>query len=194
MVSIDQIKQLRQETAVSMSECKNALDESGGDIEKAKEILRKKGKDLANKKSSRDASQGIVEVYLHSNKKVGVMLELCCESDFVAKSDDFHKLAHEVCLQIAAMKPLVPREEDISEKVLTKEKEIYQDQLKESDKPQEVVDKIIEGKLNKYKKEVSLLSQSWVKDEKKTIKDLVEEYIGKIGENIIVKRFIRYEL
>ncbi len=148
MVSIDQIKQLRQETLVSISECKKALEEAGGNFEKAKEILKKWGKELAGKKAERDVSLGIVESYIHPNKRVGAMVELCCETDFVAKSEDFKKLAHELCLQIAAMDP----EED------------------------------------------SLVSQPWVKDETKTIKELIEEYIAKLGENIKIKRFIRYEI
>jgi len=148
MISIDQIKQLRQETGVSISECKKALEETKGDNEKAKEILRKWGKELAGKKAERDVSLGIVESYIHPNKKVGAMIELRCETDFVAKSEDFKKLAHELCLQIAAMNP----EED------------------------------------------SLMSQPWIKDETKTIKEVIEEYIAKLGENIVVKKFIRFDI
>jgi elongation factor Ts len=159
MVSIDQVKQLRQETGVSITECKKALEKAQGDFEKAKEILRKWGRELAGKKSDREAGQGIIESYIHPNKKVGVLLELHCESDFVAKSDDFKTLSHELCLQIAAMNPL-----------------------------------FIEGKLKKYKEEVSLMSQPWIKDETKTIKDLIEEYTAKLGENITVKKFARYEI
>jgi len=163
MVSIDQIKQLRQETGVSISECKKALEEAKGDYEKAKEILRKWGKKLAGKKADRKAFSGIIESYIHPNKKIGVLVELRCESDFVAKSERFKGLAHELCLQIAAMDPIFLEEEDI---------------------PEEVSDR--EG--------ISLLSQLWIKDETKTIKELIEEYIAKLGENISVKRFIRYEI
>jgi len=148
MVNIDQIKQLRQETLVSISECKKALEETEGDFEKAKEILKKWGKELAGKKAERDVSLGIVESYIHPNKRVGAMVELCCETDFVARSEDFKKLAHELCLQITAMNP----EED------------------------------------------SLMSQPWVKDETKTIKDLINEYIAKLGENIVVKKFVRFNI
>ena len=148
MIKIEQIKQLREETGVSISECKKALEQANGDIEKAKEVLRKWGKELAGKKSEREAGQGIVETYVHPNKKIGAMVELRCETDFVAKSKDFKELAHEICLQITAMNP----EKD------------------------------------------SLLSQDWIKDDSKTIKQLVEEYIAKIGENIVVKRFERYEI
>jgi len=147
MISIDQIRQLRQETSVSISECKKALEKAKGDFDKAKEILRKWGRELAGKKSGREAGLGIIESYIHPDKRIGAMIELRCETDFVAKSKYFKELAHELCLQISAMDP----EED------------------------------------------SLLSQSWVKDETKTIRELIDEYVAKLGENIIVKRFIRYE-
>ncbi len=194
IISINKIKQLREETAVSITECKKALIESKGDIEIAKKILRKWGKELAGKKSQKETGEGIVETYVHPNKKIGVMIEICCQSDFVAKSQDFQKIAHELCLQIAAMKPLFLNETDIPNEFLNEEKKIYQEQFKNSDKPQKIIDQIIEGKLNKYKKTVSLLSQIWIKDEKRTIKDLLNEYIAKLGENIVIKKFIRYEI
>lgn len=149
MISIDQIKKLREETQVSISECKKALTEANGDFQKAKDILKEWGKDLVKKKTDRDVKQGIIESYIHSNKKIGAMVEVCCETDFVAKNPDFQKLAHELALQIAAV---CPSEEN------------------------------------------SLFEQPWIKDETKTIKDLVDEYITKLGENIIIKRFIRYEI
>ena len=194
MIKIDQIKKLRQETGVSVIECKKALQETKGDFEKAKEQLRKWGKELAGKKSEREAGEGITESYIHPNKKIGVLVDIRCESDFVARSADFQKLAHELCLQIAAMNPLFLKEEDIPERFIDGEKKIYQEQLKNSGKPKKIVNQIIEGKLKKYKEEVSLLSQLWVKDEEKTIKDLMEEYLAKLGENIIVKRFTRYDI
>lgn len=147
MISIKQIKQLREETGVSVIECKKALNEAKGDKEKAKEILKKWGKDLAGSKLNREAFQGIVESYIHPNKKIGVLLELDCETDFVAKSEDFQNLAHELCLQIAAMGQEEP-----------------------------------------------ILEQFWIKDQTKTVKDLIGEYIAKVGENIIIKRFERYEI
>jgi len=194
MISIDQVKELRQQTGVSISECKTALEEAEGDNEKAKEILRTWGKKLANKKSDREAGSGIIDTYIHANKGVGVMVELRCETDFVAKSDDFNNLAHELCLHITAMKPLFLNEEDIPEEFLDGEKKIYAEQLKDSGKPEEILSQIVQGKLDKYKKEVSLLSQDWVKDNTKTIKGLIEEYVAKIGENIVLKRFVRYEI
>ena len=159
MVSINQIKELREQTGVSIIECKKALEESDGDFEKAKEMLRKWGKELAGKKSSRQANQGIIEAYVHPNKKVGVLVELRCETDFVAKSDNFQELAHELCLQIAAMKPIYIKEGDIPEEFLDGEKKIYAEQIKDSGKPEKIVEQIIEGKLNKYKEQVSLMSQ-----------------------------------
>ena len=194
MVSIDQVKQLRKETNVSVIDCKKALEEAGGDIEKAREILRKWGKDFALTKTGREVSQGIVETYVHPNKKIGVMVQIHCETDFVARSDEFKKLAHELCLQIAAMRPLYLRSEDIPEESLEGEKEIYKEQFKNSGKPQKIIDEIIEGKLKKYKEEISLLSQPWIKDDNKTIKDLIDEYINLLGENILVKKFVRYEI
>ena len=194
MITIDQIKKLRQETGVSITECKKALEESNGDFEKAKEVLRKWGRELAGKKSERETGEGIIESYIHPNKKVGVLIDLRCESDFVARSSEFQKLAHELCLQIAAMKPLFLKEEDIPEKFIEGEKNIYKEQLKDSGKPEHIVNQIIEGKLKKYKEQVSLLSQVWIKDDQKTIKDLIEEYVAKLGENIIIKDFTRYEI
>ena len=194
MITIDQLKQLREETDVSVTECKKALEESKGDIKLAKEILREWGKDLAGKKSEREVKQGIIESYIHPNKKVGAMVKILCETDFVAKLEQFQQLAHEICLQIAASKPLFLKDEDIPEDFLDGEKKIYQEQFKDSGKPQKIIDGIIEGKLKKYKKEVSLLSQPWIKDETKTVKDLIDEYIAKIGENIVVEEFRRYEI
>ncbi|MCX6764283.1 MAG: elongation factor Ts [Candidatus Nealsonbacteria bacterium] len=194
MILIDKLKQLRKETSISMSDCEKALKETNGDIDKAKEILRKWGKEVSLKRVSRETKQGMVDIYLHPNKKVGVMLQIHCETDFVAKSEEFKKLAHEISLQIAAMHPMFLKEEEIPAEFLDGEKKIYQEQFKNSGKPQKIVDQIIEGKLKKYKEEVSLLSQVWIKDENKTIKDLIDESIAKIGENMAIKKFVRYEI
>lgn len=194
MVTIDQIKQLREETGVSPTEIKKALEEAKGDTEKAKELLRIWGKKVADKKVSREVRQGIIESYIHPNSKTGVLLDIRCESDFVAKSPEFKALAHEICLQIAAMKPLFVKDTDIPEEFVDGERKIYTEQVKESGKPENIVKQIIEGKIDKYKKEVSLLSQPWIKDDTKTIKNLIEEAVGKIGENMEVKKFVRYEL
>lgn len=194
MVNIDQIKELRQQTGVSISECKKALEASNCDFEKAKDILRKWGKELAGKKATREAGQGIIESYIHPNKKVGVLLDIRCESDFVARSEQFQLLAHEICLQIAAMKPLFISEEEIPEDFISGEKEIYIDQLKDSGKPEKIVEQIVQGKLAKYKAEISLLSQPWIKNQDLTIRDYIGENVAKIGENIKIKRFARYDI
>lgn len=194
MVTIDQIKQLREETGVSITECKKALEEAQGDVQKAKDVLRAKGKSIAQKKGSRAANAGIITSYVHPGSQVGVLLDLRCETDFVALSEDFVKLGHELCLQIAASSPMYASEAEISEDILNREKEIALEQVKGSNKPENIVKNIIEGKLNKYKAENSLLSQPWVKDPSKTVQDLVNEYVAKLGENIVPKKFVRYEL
>jgi len=194
MVEIETIKKLREETGISLGDCKKALEESNGDISLAKEYLKKRGAAVALKKTEREASAGIIDSYIHSNKRLGVLLEINCETDFVARGEEFQNLAHEVCLQIASMKPIYLKEEEIPQSVLEKEKEIITEQVKEMNKPAEVLEGIIKGKLEKYKKEVCLLDQLWIKDDSKTIQSLINEYIAKIGENIIVKRFVIYEL
>lgn len=192
--SIDQIKQLRKETGVSLNEIKKALKETDGDIEKAKELLRIFSKTLAGKKTEIETNQGIIDTYIHPNFKTGVLLDIRCESDFARNSLDFKNLAHEICLQIAAMKPLFISEEDIKEEFLDGETKIYKEQLKDSGKPEIIVRQILNGKLKKYKESISLLSQLWIKDDTKTIKDLIDQTISKIEENIEVKRFVRYEI
>lgn len=194
MATIDQIKKLREETGVSLTEIKKALEEARGDIEKAKELLRIKGKALAGKKTSKDAKDGIIDYYIHPNAKTGVLLDIRCETDFVAKSAEFKNLAHEICLQIAAMKPLFVSEDQIPAEVLNSETKIYEEQVKDSKKQAKIVQQIVEGRLKKYKESISLLSQSWVKDDSKTIKNLVEETVSMVGENIEVRCFTRYEI
>ena len=194
MISIDQIKQLREETGSAPTQIKKALEESKGDLEKARELLRIWGKNVSIKKVSRETKSGLIETYLHPNAKTGVLLDIRCETDFVAKSPDFKNLAHEICLQIAAMKPLFVSETDIPGEFLDGETKIYKEQVAGSGKPEKIVTQIIEGKLKKYKDEISLLSQSWIKDDEKTIKDLIEDTVAKVGEKIEVKRFSRYEI
>jgi len=194
MESLDLIKQLRQETGVSLAQCKKAIEQAQGDIEKAKELLRKWGEDLAEKKSSRATKEGIIEAYIHSNKKIGVLVELRCETDFVAKNPEFQELAHDLALHIAAMKPQYVTEEDIPQEVLNKEKEIYREQFANSGKPEEIIQKIIEGKIESFKKEITLLNQPFVKDNTKTVKEVINEYISKLGENITINKFVRLEI
>lgn len=201
MVTIDQIKQLRDETGVAIAEVKKALEQANGNAEKAKELLRILGKNVLNKKISRETKSGLIESYVHPNAKTGVLLDIRCETDFVAKSSDFKNLAHEICLQVAAMKPLFISEADIPEEFLDGETKIYKEQAAGSGKPENIVKQILEGKLKKYKEEVSLLSQVWIKDDSlgrtgkaKTMKNLVEDTVAKVGENIEIKRFARYEI
>ena len=194
MSNIELVKKLREETGVSMMECKKALEKTGGDIEKAKKILRERGEELAGKRAGKEAGEGVVASYIHSNNKVGVLLDIRCESDFVAKSEDFKSLAHEICLQIAAAKPQYVKEEDVPESVIEEEKEITRKQHEGSGKPENVMEQIVEGRIKKMKKEIVLLSQAWVKDEKKTIGDIVNEKIAKIGEKLEIRRFERYEI
>lgn len=194
MVKIKDIKRLRNETGVSITDCKKALEEVDGNIEKAKDVLRKLGNEIVKKKLSRNASCGVIKSYIHPNSKIGVLLEVYCETDFVARSEPFQTLLKEISLQIAATNPLLVLEEDITADFLNKEKEIYRAQIKNLKKPVDILDKIIDGKIEKYKKEVVLFSQAWVKDPSKTIHDLINEVIAKTGENIKIKRFIRYEV
>ncbi len=192
--NLDQIKQLRQETAVSISQCKKALEQAEGNTEKAKELLRKWGQDLAGKKAQREAKEGIVDTYIHSNKKLGVLVELRCETDFVAKNERFQELAHEIALHIAAMNPVYVSQEEIPEKTLEKEKEILSEQEDLKNKPEEIKEKIISGKISKFKEENSLLSQPYVKDQNITVQELIGKYVAEIGENITVGKFVRMEI
>lgn len=194
MENSELLKQLREETGISMMECKKALDEAKWDIKRAKEILREKGKEMIKGRSERTMSKGIVEAYIHLGGKIGVMLELLCESDFVAKSDEFKKLAHEIALQAAATRPLFVKSEDISGEFLDNEIKIYKKQFEGSGKPENIINQIVEGKIKKYKEDVSLLNQPWVKDTSKTIQDLITEARAKIGENITVGKFARFEI
>lgn len=194
MISIEQIKELREKTGVSVSEVKKALTEANGDEEKAKEILRAWGKKVLDKKLARETKSGLIESYVHPNAKAGVLLDIRCETDFVANSPEFRELAHEICLQIVAMKPLFVTDVEIPAEIIEKETKIYEEQMKDSGKPENIVKQILEGKLNKYKQEICLLSQNWIKDESKTVKNLIEGTVSKVGENIEIKKFSRFEI
>ncbi|MFQ5952340.1 MAG: translation elongation factor Ts [Candidatus Omnitrophota bacterium] len=192
MSIMDNIKKLRFKTSAGVMECKEALKESGGDIEKAVEILRKKGIAKAAKKASRVAGQGIIESYVHMGNRIGVLVEMNCETDFVARNHEFKKVAKELAMQVAAANPLYVSREDVTEDAKEKEKEIFRSQIK--DKPADVTEKIVDGKIEKYFSEVCLLEQPFIKDPNVKIKDIVTQLIAKIGENIVIKRFVRYEL
>jgi len=196
MMSVDMslVKKLREQTGVGILECKKAIAEADNDFQKAAELLRKKGFEKAKSKSSRATKQGAIGSYIHTNRNIGVLVELGCETDFVARNEDFLQLQKDISMQIAAMNPGYISEKDIPENVLEKEKEIYREQMKDSGKPDNVIEKIIEGKLKKFYTEVCLLDQKFFKDEKLTIEALIAEKIHKLGENITVKRFVRYQV
>lgn len=193
-VTSELIKELREKTQAGMLDCKKALVETGGDLEKAAELLRKKGLASANKRVDRVAKEGIIASYIHGNAKLGVLLELNCETDFVARNEDFQGLAKELCMQVAAANPLYVDIEDVPADELEKEKGIYREQMKDSGKPDNVVEKIIEGKLKKYYSEVCLLEQSYIKDDKVVVRELVKDKIAVYGENITVGRFTRFKI
>ena len=193
-LDMEQVKKLREQTGISILECKKAVEEAKGDLTQAGEILRKKGFEKAKAKSARATNQGAVGAYIHMMGKIGVMVELGCETDFVAKNEDFQALIKDIAMQIAAMNPRYISEKDIPAEVLEKEKEIYREQLKTSGKPAAIVEKIVEGKLSKFYADVCLLHQNFFKDEKLTIEKLIAEKIHKTGENIVVKRFTRYQM
>jgi elongation factor Ts len=194
---IDVIKELREKTGAGMMDCKNALKEASGAIEKAIDILRKKGLMKAQKKSSRTAKEGIVESYIHSNSKIGVLVEINCETDFVARNDEFKAFAKDIAMQVAAANPLYVSKEDVPENVIAKEKEIIKGQMEQAGgkpKPEQVIEKIVTGKLEKYYEDACLLEQPYIKDPDVKIKDLLTNLIAKIGENMSIRRFTRYQL
>ncbi|HDP93769.1 MAG TPA: translation elongation factor Ts [Candidatus Aminicenantes bacterium] len=193
-VDMELVKKLRAETGVGILECRKAVTESDNNYQKAEEILRKRGFEKAKAKSSRATTQGVVGAYIHTNAKIGVLVEVGCETDFVAKNEDFQVMVKDIAMQIAAMSPQYVDADEIPEEVLEKEKEIYREQMKKQGKPENVVKKIIEGKIKKFQADVCLLDQKFFKDDTKTIRDLITEHIHKIGENIIVKRFVRYQV
>ncbi|MBF0493707.1 MAG: translation elongation factor Ts [Candidatus Omnitrophica bacterium] len=192
MSELDAVKTLRFKTSAGMMECKEALKESGGDMDKAVEILRKKGVAKAAKKASRIAGEGMVECYIHTGNKIGVLVEVNCETDFVARNEDFKKAVKEIAMQVAAVSPTYVSREDVPEEVKEKEKSLYSDQVK--GKPANIVEKILEGKLDKFYSDVCLLEQAYIKNPDIKVKDFVTELVGKIGENIVIKRFTRFEV
>ncbi|RMH43379.1 MAG: translation elongation factor Ts [Deltaproteobacteria bacterium] len=193
-VTAAMIKELRERTSAGMADCKKALVETGADIEKAIEYLRKKGLSKAAKKAGRTATEGLVTSYIHGNGRIGVLLEVNCETDFVARNEDFQRFCHEVCMQIAAMAPQYVRREEVPESEIERERAIRMEEARNTGKPEQVIAKIVDGQINKWLKEICLLDQPWVKDDKKTIDQLREELVAKIGENIQIRRFTRYEL
>ena len=193
-ITAEKVKELRQRTGIGVMECKEALHECEGDIEKAIAALRKKGYARAKEKMSRGTSQGLIQSYIHLDGKIGVLVELNCESDFVARNDEFKELVKNIAMQIAAASPRYVSAEEIPAPELEAEKEIIRAQLADTKKPPQIIEKIVEGKLKKFYEEVCLLDQSYIKDDKIVIQQLIATYVAKFGENIKVKRFARFEL
>lgn len=193
-ITKDMIKELRTATNAGMMDCRKALEEAGGDFQKAVDWLREKGMATAAKRADREASQGIVELYSHGGGRVGVMVEVNCETDFVARSDKFRELAHELALQIAASAPRYLKAEEIPASVLEHEAEIARVRAKEEGKPENILEKIVQGRLEKFKDEVVLSRQAYIRDESITVEKLILQTVAAIGENVIVRRFQRWEL
>jgi len=191
-ITADLVKKLREKTNAPMMDCKKALEESNGDLEIAVDILRKKGQIVALKKAGRCAKEGIIGSYIHSNSKIGVLLEVNCETDFVARNDDFKQFVKNVSMHIAATSPSYVSREEVPGHILEREKNVLKESVK--NKPENVIEKIVQGKLEKFYSEVCLLDQPYVKDDKITIKDYLSELIGKTGENILIRRFVRLQV
>ena len=188
------VKQLREKTGVGIMDCKEALTNCEGDIDKAVDFLRKKGLATAQKRAGRTMSEGLIQSYIHMGGKLGVLVEINCETDFVAKNDDFKEFSKNIAMHIAASNPVGIASDDVPEAIINKEKEIYRAQVLEMGKPENVADKIVEGKLNKFYKDNCLLNQAYVRDPDVTISDLLNDMITKMGENITIKRFVRFQI
>ena len=193
-ISAKLVKELRDATSAGMMDCKKALTECAGDLEKAKDYLRKKGIASAAKKADRATSQGLVASYIHMGGKVGVLVEVACETDFVARTDDFQAMVHNLAMHIAAASPAAVTRDEVDPSLIEKEKEIYAAQMREEGKPEQMIEKIVEGKVNKFYSEIVLLEQKYVKDPDMTVETYVKSVIGKLGENMQVKRFSRFAI
>jgi len=193
-INAEMVKELRGKTGGGIMDCKEALSRCNGDMDKAVDFLRKKGLATAAKRAGKTSSEGIVETYIHMGGKIGVLVEVGCETDFVAKTDDFKKFAKNIAMHIAAVNPLGINPSDIPEEIVNREKDIYREQAREMGKPEQMIDKIAEGKLNKFFKDNCLMNQLYVRDTSMTISDLLNDMIGKIGESITIKRFARFQI
>jgi elongation factor Ts len=191
---IEKIKQLREETAAGMMDVKRALEESDGDMDGARRVLRERGQAIAAKKSGRETNQGLIEAYVHFNGRVGVLVEVDCETDFVARTPEFKEFARNVALHVASMKPLCVTPEEIPAEALEEERQIVEKQVAEMGKPEDIARRIVDGRMQKWISEQALLTQPYVKDPDVTVGDLLQETIQKVGENVVVRRFTRYEL
>jgi elongation factor Ts len=193
-ISADAIKELRQRTGVGVMDCKKALAESEGNIDEAIDVLRKKGLARAAKRAGRETAEGLITAYIHPGSKIGVLVDINCETDFVARTEDFQNLSKEIAMHIAAMNPIAISREDVKTEDIAKEKEILRAEAATSGKPEKVLDKIVEGRLEKFFTEQCLLEQAYIKNPDITVKDFIYDYIAKLGENITVRRFTRYQL
>jgi elongation factor Ts len=193
-VSAQQVRELRERTGAGMLDCQKALVQAGGDMDKAIQILREKGLATAQKKAGRVASQGLVASYIHAGGKIGVLIEVNCETDFVARTEEFQELVRDLAMQVAAANPRWIRREEVPEQVIASEREIYRAQAAGSGKPPQVIEKIVEGKLEKFFADTCLLEQPFIKDPDRTVQQLVTDAIAKIGENIVIRRFARFQL
>ena len=193
-ISAAQVKELREITGAGMMDCKKALAETDGDQEKAIDYLRTKGLQAVDKKAGRATSEGLIQAYIHPGSRLGVLVEIACETDFVARTPDFQEFIKNVAMHIAASKPIAVDRDGVSKELVEKEMEIYRAQMKEQGKPDNIIDKIVQGKVDKYYQEVCLLEQNYVKDTDKTVRDVLNETISKLGENMLIKRFVRFEL
>jgi len=193
MISASAVKELRERTGSGMMDCKKALTESNGDMEKAIEILREKGLAAAAKKAGRVASEGIVDAYIHGGGRIGVLIEVNSETDFVAANEEFRQFVKDMAMQVAASNPLYVRREDVDPKVIEKEREIYRAQALNEGKPEKIIDRMVEGRVEKFYKEICLLEQPFIKDTDKTVQEILTSLIAKIGENITIRRFVRFE-
>lgn len=194
MVDASTVKELRERTGAGMMDCKKALVETNGDMEKAIEILREKGLAAAAKKAGRIASEGIVDSYIHGGGRIGVLIEVNSETDFVAKNEGFRTFVRDMAMQVAASNPLYVSREQVDSSLIEKEKEIYRQQALNEGKPEKIIDRMVEGRIEKYYKEICLLEQPFIKDTDRSVQDILNDLIAKIGENISIRRFIRYEM
>lgn len=193
-ISLDAVKKLREQTGAGVLDCKKALTECGCDIEKAVVMLREKGKASAAKRVGRTTANGIISAYIHAGGRIGVLVEMNCETDFVARTDDFQNLAREIAMHVAAEDPRYIGREEVPAEVLEQEKSIFRAQALGEGKPEKVVDKIVEGKLGSFYKQVCLLDQAYVRDDSKTVGDLIKEVMGRLGENLVLRRFVRFQV
>jgi elongation factor Ts len=193
-ISAQLVKELRDRTGAGFMDCKNALNETGGDIEEAIQVLRKKGQAMAQKKSGREATEGSVGYYVHAGGKIGVLVEVNCETDFVARTDQFQQLCHDLAMHVAALDPRFVRREEVTEDVLAREREVYGEQARASGKPENIIEKMVTGKMEKFFEENCLYEQRFIKDESVTVRELIEQAVARMGEKVSVRRFVRFKV